>query len=382
MRRYQGLLFFLCFFSTKGWTYPTYIAKGYTQCASCHYNPNGGGLRNSYGFATQSATFPDDINNSFLASVREALQKNDVTGYNTEGDHKLQWDVGLDTRLALLNAESGSDDGDGGSNRAYAFFPMLVEVGGVMAYGPWMVYGSVTPRRAGSSKRPDTFFSREHWLGYNLGTQSKLRIGRMVMPFGIRQPDHTLYTREELGLNKWDQTYGLQWDYYNQHWMVSAMGFVGDLLLDPKAYQQRGGAISVSYSIASKASMGISMRASKSEYLRVIAGSLFSRATFLKRMYVMEEVALQQESSSENLGNTNTLATSFRTGIFPLESLDLYLEIAHRKVLDKNELEKTRYALGSQWQILPWVELIPVVYFEDTQPRNFITFLAQMHIVF
>jgi hypothetical protein len=120
--------------------YPQYIVKGYTNCASCHYSPTGGGLPNSYGYAAQSATFPDAVDSKFLESIRTKLQKNNVTGYQEDGTTpQLQWDIGLDARLLVLGAYTGDDEaeeeGGGGAAKTPMAIPMLFEVGGVLAYG-------------------------------------------------------------------------------------------------------------------------------------------------------------------------------------------------------------------------------------------------------
>ena len=47
-------------------SYPQFIAKGYTNCASCHYAPDGGAMANAYGVATQQAFLPDAIEVEFL----------------------------------------------------------------------------------------------------------------------------------------------------------------------------------------------------------------------------------------------------------------------------------------------------------------------------
>lgn len=379
------LIIFLCLPSLAE-AYPSYISKGYTNCGSCHYSPIGGGMTNSYGSAAQSATFPDTIHSESIQKFRERMTKNDVTGYK-EDDGKtkeLQWDAGLDARALLLLANTGSgedDGGSGGGKQAY-FFPMLFEVAGVLAYGPWITYGSVTPRRAGASQTPDSIFSREHWVGYKLNESSMIRSGRLVLPFGIRSPDHTLYTREDFGFDKWDQSYGMEWDFSSERWMVSAAGFAGDLILDPTDRQQRGGVASIAYNFPGKATIGVSFLSSVSKFMRTNEGSLFSRSKFLQHFYVMEEVDLKRDTSTENLGNTDELASMFRFGMFPIESLDIYFEAATRRMFGQSELNKTRYSIGSQWQILPWAEFIPVVMLETFNSTREITPMAQFHIIF
>ena len=72
--------------------YPEYIAKGYTNCVTCHYSVTGGGLPNSYGRAAIETTWAPE-------ALVNALEKNDVTGRDDAGSPVLQWDAGLDIRL-------------------------------------------------------------------------------------------------------------------------------------------------------------------------------------------------------------------------------------------------------------------------------------------
>ena len=37
--------------------YPEYVAKGYTNCVTCHYSVTGGGLPNSYGRSAIETTW-------------------------------------------------------------------------------------------------------------------------------------------------------------------------------------------------------------------------------------------------------------------------------------------------------------------------------------
>src|SRR5688500_18791018 len=99
---------------------------------------------------------------------------------------------------------------------------MLVEAGGAAAFGPVMAYATATARRAGVERTPDTLFSREHWLQLRLSESTTVRAGRIVLPFGLRVPDHTQYTREAFRFDKWDQSYAVELDLAHEAFMLSA----------------------------------------------------------------------------------------------------------------------------------------------------------------
>jgi len=361
-----------------GHSYPQYIAKGYTTCASCHYSPSGGGLANSYGHSTLQATFPDSVKVPFLEELRRKIAKHDVTGFGQDKSPEFQWDLGLDTRLMFLpvpKTVNGDDEP--------AFIPMLIEGGGVAAYGPVLAYGTLTPRRAGSTRTPNTVFSREHWLQYKFSDRWSVRGGRVVLPFGLRIPDHTQYTREDLGFDHWDQSYGVEADYGTVKWTINAAGFFGDFWLDPTEIQQRGGVASVTYQIPSRAAVGTSVLASASESTWRAAASLFLRLRMWKSVYGMGEVSPHYEKG-KNVGSSQSgIASLLRVGWFPIESLDLYFEWGGRGIFNEYDLTKLRYMLGANWQVLPWMELAPALFLEeDAESGMHVTGFGQIHIIY
>jgi hypothetical protein len=365
----------------QAFAYPQFIAKGYTTCASCHYSPTGGGFPNSYGHSTLSATFPDTFGSDFLESMRKKAEKHDVTGYDSKKEPAFQWDLGLDLRLLFLTAPQG-DEGES-EGTGVEVIPMLFEIGGVTAYGPWLLYGTVTPRRSGPGQVPDSVFSREHWVQYRINDESSIRLGRMVLPFGLRIPDHTQYTREDLHLSQWNQSYGAEWDLYNQNWSISAGAFGGDLILEPTELQQRGGVVSVARNFSDRASLGVSALLSISEMTGRTAGSLFARYRIWKKVYTMGELTPFREWGRKVDGSRSETAGLFRLGWFPIESLDTYFEWGGRGVFHEYDLTKLRYMWGVNWQILPWIELAPALLLEENVETGMhVSGLFQFHAIF
>src|SRR6185295_14482850 len=138
---------------------------------------------------------------------------------------------------------------------------------------------------------PDSVFSREHWIGYRMNDDWSVRAGRLVPPFGLRIPDHTEYTREDLDLAQWGQSYGVEIDRYSEQWGWSFGGFGGDFILDPTEIQKRGAATSLTYNWTSRATLGTSLLGWISEEVGRFAGSVFTRVKAWKATYVMAEVS-------------------------------------------------------------------------------------------
>ncbi len=358
--------------------YPQFIGKSYTTCATCHYSPTGGGMANSYGHAVSEATLPDTWKLDTIDGLRETLAKPDVTGRDDAGAPAWQFDAGLDGRLLLL---PGVREVDG--DATLVPIPMLLELGGVAAYGPALVYASVSPRRAGATQRPDTIFSREHWAQYELSDAWSVRAGRMVRPFGLRLADHTAFTREAAGQGKWNQSYGVELDLDEEAGSLAVAAFAGDLLLDDGPAQQRGLAATASWAIASRAALGGSGMASRSERSQELAAALHARVRWVQRLYSLTEAAVVRRSTLDADASQVQLAGYLRAGWFALESLDLYAEWGGRSLLDEWNVTKARYGAGADWKLLPWLELSPAVLLEeDVEAGPNATAMLQVHLVY
>lgn len=343
-------------FSTNAQAYPQYIAKGYANCASCHYAPDGGAMANAYGSATQQAFLPEGIDVEWVQDLREVLQKNGVTGYDDDEQAEFQWDLGFDSRL-LFMLGSGSV----GSTSDFILIPMLLEAQSVMAYGDLTFYGSVSSRRAGADFSDRTAFSRHHWLQYRVSDELSVRAGRMTLPFGIRQADHTAFTRGDLGLDKYDQSYGVQVDYNAERWAISAMGFAGNFLLGDPKVQERGLAATAAYLWVGRAAVGISLLGAVSELDQRLAAGVFARAKLIDHSYVLAEFDSQWRQSKDGSRTQHDLLGFTRFGWFPWEWLDLYAEAGLKMTPGSSELTKVSASLGAAWQILPWMEVGPYV---------------------
>ena len=122
---------------------------------------------------------------------------------------------------------------------------------------------------------------------------------------------------------------------------------------------------------------------SNSDTTNKIAASVFTRIRLLQRSYVLAELASQHKlGQSRNLARTE-LAGYLRLGWYILESLDVYAEANLRYMPLANELNRFRYIVGSNWKILPWIELIPMLALENGRDTGTsITWMGQFHVIY
>ncbi len=356
--------------------YPQYIGKGYATCGACHYNPTGGGLVTAYGFGASSATFPGEVSVPALEKLADLLGKHEVSGRDDDGKPTFHLALGLDVRLLEVPVVQVQQ-----AKETPTTIPMLMEAGGAAGFGSLLVYGTVTARRSGLTQGVDMAFSREHWAAWRFDDSVSLKVGRVVLPYGLRLPDHTQYVREELGFGKWDQAYALELDKVTDDWMLSLALSAGDLALS-SGLQERGGAATFTVLPAAWLSAGASVLGGVTEKGSRAAAGLNLRVQFPHKLYAMGEADAQVRglfgaaALKEGVGY-------LRLGWFALESLDLFGELGGRRVLDHWNLTKLRYGGGLDWHVLPWVELSGQYLLEEdveAGPRG--AWLAQVHVFY
>lgn len=348
--------------------YPQFVFKGLGDCGSCHHSPSGGGLPNRWGREALDVTWGKDAGVGFA---------NDDLTYDPAHPSTLGIDLGVDVRLVPIFGT----DGDG--SLGPTVIPMLTELGGAAALGRWTLYGTVTAKKGEGSGPSYVAFSREHWLKFQASPGLDIRAGRLVLPFGVRQPDHTQYVREDFGLDKYDQSYGVEIDVRQAGWSLFGGVFVGDLTYEPSERQERAIVLTPTLELGSGAAVGISALGATSTADKRFAGSLFGRLPLGQRAYALAEVALQHRSANDSDAKLSNIGEYVRLGWFAKPEMDVFVEAGHRAFLDADGLTKERVGLGMNWQMLRWFELAPQVFAEARSdlPARIIG-MAQLHLTY
>jgi hypothetical protein len=154
---------------------PLYASREGKTCISCHYDPNGGGMRNDFGFLYGKNRHGLDTEQKW-ATVTVDPRLNDWVA------------IGLDTRLLYIASHTSGGSTLGTST----FFPMQGQLN--VAVTPHDYLTVVMSR--GITIDPNTFQARElYGLIHDLPHEIYAKLGRFRLPFGLRQDDHTSYIR-------------------------------------------------------------------------------------------------------------------------------------------------------------------------------------------
>ena len=154
---------------------PLYASREGKTCISCHYDPNGGGMRNDFGF--------------LYGKNRHGLDTEAKWAKVTVDPRINEWlAIGVDMRLLYI----ASHTKDGPVIGTSTFFPMQGQFN--VAVTP---HDYVTVVMSRGIKFDSNLYEARELYGLIHGLPHDLyaKLGRFRLPFGLRQDDHTSYVR-------------------------------------------------------------------------------------------------------------------------------------------------------------------------------------------
>lgn len=255
-----AILVVLLFLPRTAWAYPWMIRHEYTTCPTCHTDPSGGGLLTRYGRA-QAAV---------LLSSKLGLPKEEEPGRYKDflfGAVPLPESVDAQgwVRSAYLVNMSRGEVVDS------RYLLMRADVGTHLRLGPLRASGIIGGASPGSraltqeawvttSTDGPNVVSREHWLGVSLLDEAVLvRAGRLAMPFGLRNVEHTSWVRAATHTDtNQHQQHGVAAAYNGEKIRGEVMAVLGNYQLGPDAYRERGYSAFAEYAPATSYTVGVS----------------------------------------------------------------------------------------------------------------------------
>ena len=225
--------------------YPWMIRHDYNVCAVCHTDPSGGNLLTPYGRSLSQALLSSEILSTRdeepsefkdfafgLVPLPETLQlgaflrQGYIRNYNNKG--QLLDDRGLSMRAdveAHVQFDKVRVDGSIG----------VLPSGSAAAYAKpaWL-------------NRPGTtdlaVVARTYWAGYEFQDgDALLRAGRLNMPFGLRNVEHSSWVRSETRTDiNIGQQHGVAYYFSNGAYRAEVMAVAGNFQMSPDQFRERG----------------------------------------------------------------------------------------------------------------------------------------------
>lgn len=215
--------------------YPWMIRHGYTNCSTCHVDPSGSGLLTEYGRAQAQILLP-----TLWGKTPEEVQP--TAGILYGAVPLPSWlNVGLALRGAVLSTTTSQ-------GTKWRDILMIADLRAGVTAGPFLASATIGYSPTGAKlaaitrQDRDNIVSREHWLGVRLADQKLYLLGgRMNLPFGLRNVEHTAFVRSATRTDTNSaQQYGGQLVWDGPGVRAAVMGIAGNFLLQDAAYSEQG----------------------------------------------------------------------------------------------------------------------------------------------
>ncbi|PYQ14231.1 MAG: hypothetical protein DMF80_13025 [Acidobacteria bacterium] len=174
---------------------PIFLSRQYTRCTTCHFSPTGGGLLTPYGRSLSR----EELSTTGRSHPSPSSGKQDLR-WSVAEDRMGPVSIGIDVRPAHLDVRF-----EGGS--ATRDLLMTADVLAAYQANGWTVYGEVGRQPRPEGTKVDSY---EYWVAHQAEKGFGFRAGRFLPAYGVRLADHTAFTRAPLGLDVYDQIYGLE----------------------------------------------------------------------------------------------------------------------------------------------------------------------------
>lgn len=300
--------------------YPWMIRHDYTGCATCHVDPSGGGVLTEYGAAQGDIL----LRTHYGASTGDDTSAS--AGFLWGAVHPPAWFLPSGSlRTLAIASKSGS------GKFSEDFVLMQADLRAAIVSGGFRAYGSVGFVNVDDPAASITgsVVSREHWLGWAFGQDDAflLRAGRINLPFGIRQIEHTFFVRQTTRTDLNDtQQHGVALSYNSGALRGELMAIAGNYQVSPDAYRERGYSVYAEYAPVSNAAFGVSSlltHAARDLFLLLPntrqAHGVFTRWAPISPLALLFEADLIAQSAVPETG----YATLLQADIEPIQGVHL-----------------------------------------------------------
>lgn len=193
MLRSLFILLTLPLFSPNALAWVENVSQGYPNCMACHVSPTGGGLLTDYGRALSSELMSTIKTKNFQKPFYGLVENTDTLKW---GGHVRA----IQTRSENNNIKRGRSFLMQNNVEVAAYVKDFVFVGTVGTQeGPSSIEGK------------GDFISERHYAMYQPDPTSRVRVGKFRQNYGINDPNHTRFTKQDLGFGSYTETYQLEY---------------------------------------------------------------------------------------------------------------------------------------------------------------------------
>jgi len=284
--------------------YPNFIAYGYSTCLTCHTNGLGSGPINDYGRGLWAA----EIASRSLYSKSTKLERiSELSGFVGNAEN-LPWWVRphMKYRGIMVQRNPGS------KASTQKFYHMQIDVGTSLYFDQEQKYsltytlGYIPNSESLAKNSINRFMPREYFARVQITEPLWLYAGKLEKVFGIRNVDHTSFSRapQELGQNT--QSHGAVAHWLKENYELAANVFTGDQAsLNPKS-EQKGFSLWSEFEVQPRQRLGFSvLRSNNDSQKSILLAGAHWRQALAKGSAIMFEYGLIQkiDKSLNTAGN-------------------------------------------------------------------------------
>jgi len=391
----------MCLLPASAEAYPWTIRHGYTGCGVCHVDPSGAGLLTDYGRAQNALLMQMNYGSSAPTPAYSGF----AFGVVPMPDWLLAQVTFRGAEFWVSETTPGTNGNPSTTVSDQRFLMMLLDARAEIKLGIFRAGGSIgwgtTPFTlpaviVTNAAADEMLLSRDYWVGLAPEDGLLIRLGRINLPFGMRNVEHTAWVRNNTQTDiNYSQQSGLSVAFDNGHVRTEVMAILGNLNISPDAYRQRGFSGLVEVPVAERATVGFSALVTRAE-LTLFAPTPTSGLPGLRQVYALfsryapiEQVVVMVEGDiffNNNLGSgvvQGNAATWLQVDWEPIQGIHFAPAVETLNTYGVNGTSLGAW-MTVDWFCLPHTDIrLDGVYRYEQAARgpasNVFSFLIQLH---